>query len=130
MKRIILHIFCFIVLFLVSCKQETTVITTSSETDVTSFYFLSQDSFPSIGSTTFTISHYASQDTGLIINHDSMTYLTPVTKLVPRIQFKATPSSATIITADTSIVLSGSDTLDFSKPLLLRVIYCGECASG
>ena len=122
MKRIILHIFCFIVLFLVSCKQEKTVITTSSETDVTSFYFLSQDSFPSIGSTTFTISHYASQDTGLIINHDSMTYLTPVTKLVPRIQFKATPSSATIITADTSIVLGGSDTLDFSKPLLLRVI--------
>ena len=123
MKRTILYIFCIVGIFFASCDlNKSTTVTTSSETEVSSFYFVSQDSFPSIGSTTFTISHYSTQDTGLITNVDSMTYLTPVNKLVPRITFKATPSSATVILPDTSFVLSGTDTLDFSTPILLRVI--------
>lgn len=123
MKRIFFHIFLVSSIFLVSCnKESTTTVTVSSETEVTSFYFSSQDSFPSIGSTTFTISHYASQDTGLITNIDSMTYLTPVTKLVPHLLFKATPSSATVFLQDTSFALSGKDTIDFTHPVLLRVI--------
>lgn len=96
--------------------------TKTSDTDVTAFYFMSQDSFPSIGNTTFTISHYASQDTGLITNLDSMTYLTPIDSLVPRVLFKSTPSSASIIMKDTSFVLSGKDTIDFTNPVLLRVV--------
>ncbi|MBP5659455.1 MAG: hypothetical protein J6W89_05525 [Paludibacteraceae bacterium] len=96
---------------------------------MTSFYFLSQDSFPSIGNTTFTISHYATQDTGLITNADSMAYKTPVNKLVPRILFKATPASAAIITADTTIVLSGKDSIDFTNPVLLRVISSDRTAT-
>lgn len=122
MKCNFLVIFCFLGLFLISCNRETTTITTSSETEVTSFYFVKNDSFPSIGNTTFSISHYAAQDTGLITNLDSMTYLTPVDSLVPRILFKSTPSSAAIITKDTTILLSGADTIDFTQPVLLRVI--------
>jgi len=122
MKCNFLYIFCFLGLILSSCKRETTTITTSSDTDVTSFYFVKHDSFPSIGNTTFTISHYAAQDTGLITNADSMTYLTPINKLVPRILFKSTPSSATIIMGDSTITLTGSDTIDFREPVLLRVI--------
>lgn len=123
MKRIFFHIFLITSIFLVSCNKESTnTVTVSSETDVTSFYFSSQDSFPSIGSTTFTISHYSSQDTGLIMNIDSMTYRTPVTKLVPHLLFKATPSSATVFLPDTSFALSGKDTIDFTHPVLLRVI--------
>lgn len=122
MKRTFFNILCIFGVFLSSCKGGSSTVTLSSETEVTSFYFTQQDSFPSINSTTFTISHYAAQDTGLIINTDSMTYLTPVTRLVPRVLFKATPSSAAIITADTTVILSGSDTLDFTKPVLLRVI--------
>ena len=123
MKRIILSIFCFLGLFLASCNKDSETSTTkSSETEVTSFYFMKQDSFPSIGNTTFTISNYASQDTGLITNPDSMTYLTPIDSLVPRVLFKATPSSASIIMKDTSFLLSGKDTIDFTNPVLLRVV--------
>lgn len=130
MKRIFFYILCIISVFLPSCKDNSgTTVTLSSETEVTSFYFLSQDSFPSIGNTTFTISHYATQDTGLITNADSMAYKTPVNKLVPRILFKATPASAAIITADTTIVLSGKDSIDFTNPVLLRVISSDRTAT-
>ena len=123
MKRIILYLLCISGLFLVSCNQNSdTTINTSSETEVTGFYFAAHDSFPIIRNTTFTISHYASQDTGLIANADSMTYLTPVTKMVPRFTFKATPASATVFYADTAIVLKGSDTLDMTYPVLVRII--------
>ena len=123
MRRTFLYIMCTIGIILASCNRNTeTTITTSSETEITSFYFVKQDSFPGIATTTFTISHYASQDTGLITNIDSMTYRTPITKLVPRILFKATPASATIILPDTSFVLTGRDTIDFSKPVMLRII--------
>ena len=123
MKGNILHILCIISVILISCTDKnSTTVTTSSETEITSFYFTKQDSFPSIGSTTFTISHYAAQDTGLITNADSMTYKTPVSQLVPRILFKATPSSATVMLPDTSFALSGKDTIDFSRPVMLRII--------
>ena len=122
MKGNILHILCIISVILISCTDKnSTTVTTSSETEITSFYFTKQDSFPSIGSTTFTISHYAAQDTGLITNADSMTYKTPVSQLVPRILFKATPSSATVMLPDTSFALSGKDTIDFSRPVMLRI---------
>jgi len=117
------YILCIIGILLGSCNRDGgTTVTTSSETDVTAFYFASQDSFPSIGSTSFTISHYATQDTGLITNADSMTYLTPVTRLVPRFTFKATPSSATVFYPDTAFALTGKDTLDFTQPVLIRII--------
>lgn len=122
MKCNFLYIFGFIALFLSSCNRETTTVTTSSETEVTSFYFAKQDSFPAIGNAIFTISHYATQDTGLITNADSMAYRTPINRLVPRMLFKATPSSTTVILKDTAYALSGSDTIDFTEPVLIRVI--------
>ena len=123
MRRIFFTILCIFCVFLSSCNSKSSnTVTLSSETEVTSFYFTKQDSFPSISSTTFTISNYAAQDTGLITNMDSMTYLTPVNKLVPRVLFKATPSSAAIITPDTTITLGGKDTIDFTHPVLLRVV--------
>lgn len=122
MKQKILYIYCLLGLFLPSCKDKTdTTVTTSSETEVTKFYFSSQDSFPSIGNATFTISHYSTSDTGLITNPDSMTYLTPVDRLVPHLLFKATPASAVIVKPDTTFALTGTDTLDFTNPVLLRV---------
>ena len=124
MKRKILYIFCLIGLFLSSCKDKSdTTVTTSSETDVTRFYFSSQDSFPAIGTATFTISHYATADTGLITNPDSMTYL------VPHLQFKATPASAVIEMQDTTFALTGTDTIDFTRPVLLRVLSSDRTAT-
>ena len=123
MKRNFFYILCIIGVLFSSCLRDSgTTVTTSSETEIKTFMFASQDSFPIIGNTTFTISHYASQDTGLITNPDSMTYLTPVTKLVPKFTFKATPASATVFTADTTIVLTGKDTLDLTHPILVRII--------
>lgn len=122
MKHTFFTILCIFSLFLLSCNNNSSnTVTLTSDTEVTSFYFVSQDSFPSIGNAKFTISHYSTQDTGLITNADSMTYLTPVTQLTPRVLFKSTPSSAAIITADTTIILSGKDSIDFTNPVLLRV---------
>jgi hypothetical protein len=130
MKRTFFTILCIFSLFLLSCSNRSTeTVTLSSETEVTSFYFNKHDSFPSIGNTKFTISLYAAQDTGLITNADSMAYKTPIDKLVPRLLFKSTPSSATIITADTTINLTGKDTIDFTEPVLLRVISSDRTAT-
>ena len=130
MKRTFFTILCIFSLFLLSCSNSSSeTVTLSSETEVTSFYFVKQDSFPSIGNAKFTISLYAAQDTGLITNADSMAYKTPIDKLVPRLLFTATPSSATIITADTTITLTGKDTIDFTEPVLLRVISSDRTAT-
>lgn len=123
MRHTFFHIFCIFALILASCTgTNTPTVTTSSETEISNFYFASQDSFPSIGTTKFTISLYSSQDTALITNADSMTYLTPVNRLVPRFTFKATPSSTVVVRNDSIIALSGRDTLDFTDPVMIRVI--------
>ena len=100
MKRTFLYILCIISVFFSSCKKNSDTVTLSSETEITRFYFTAMDSFPSVSNTTFNISNYAAKDTGLITNADSMAYLTPVTRLVPRLLFKATPSSTTVILPD------------------------------
>ncbi len=123
MKRTFFTILCIICMFCSSCKKDSNTVTLSSETEITSFYFAKLDSFPSVVNTTFTISLYGKQDTGLITNADSMAYKTPITRLVPRLLFKATPASADVIFPDGKTrSLSGKDTLDFSDPVLLRII--------
>ena len=111
-------------LLLVACnKSETTTVTTSNKATVKAFYFTAQDSFPAIGASVFTIQNFYASDTGIIYNADSMTYLTPITCLVPRITFDATPSSATISYGDTTITLTGKDTIDFNKrPIILKIV--------
>ena len=123
MKRTFLYILCIISVFFSSCKKNSDTVTLSSETEITRFYFAAMDSFPSVSNTTFNISNYAAKDTGLITNADSMAYLTPITRLVPRLLFKATPSSTTVILPDgTSFEMTGKDTIDFTQPILLRIV--------
>lgn len=124
MKHNFLYILCIICVFSTSCNKDSqSTVTVSSETEITSFSFAKLDSFPSVVNTKFTISLYASQDTGLITNLDSMAYKTPVHRLVPKLLFKATPSSATIMLPDgNTIAMTGKDTLDFSQPVILRII--------
>ena len=123
MKRTFLYILCIILTFCPSCDKQNNTVTLSSETEITRFYFAALDSFPSLANTTFTISNFGAKDTGLITNADSITYKTPITRLTPRLLFKATPSSTTVILSDsTSRDLTGKDTIDFSQPVLLRII--------
>ena len=130
MKRTFLYILCIIGIFFTSCNKNKETVTLTSDTEITQFSFTKLDSFPSVASTTFTISLYAATDTGLITNADSMTYKTPITKLVPSLRFKSTPSSTTVMYPDGSTyAMKGNDTLDFSKPMLLRVISSDKTAT-
>lgn len=130
MKRTFLYILCIIGIFFSSCNKNKETVTVSSETEITVFTFSKLDSFPSVANTTFTISLYGASDTGLITNADSMTYKTPVKRLVPSLRFKATPSSTTVIHPDGSTyAMTGRDTLDFTNPVLLRVISSDKTAT-
>lgn len=130
MKRTFCYILCIISIFCASCKKNSNTVTLTSDTDITSFTFAAVDSFPSASSTVFTISNYGARDTGLITNPDSMAYRTPVTRLVPRLQFKSTPSSTTLIRPDgQTYALTGRDTIDFSQPVLLRIISSDQTAT-
>ena len=61
-------------------------------------------------------------DTGLVWNKDSMLYGTKLDRVVPRFTFTTTPGAASLIFPDTTVQLTGYDTLDFTKtPIYLTI---------
>lgn len=98
----------------------TTTTTTSSVAQLTAFSFNSVDSMPGLGEAVFTVEERI--DTGLVYNKDSIRYGTSLERVVPRFVFKVAVGSARLQTPDTSLVLTGYDTLDFSKqPIYLTL---------
>jgi hypothetical protein len=67
---------------------------------------------PGLAQAVFTVEERL--DTGLVWNKDSMLYGTRLDKVRPRFTFAATPSSAFLTFPDTTVVLTGYDTLDFT----------------
>jgi len=118
MKRLF-YIFLPLVALLGACSSETGT-TTSSDATVSSFS-LRNDSFPGLKATTFVIEHLA--DTGRIYPKDSILFGSRLDSVIPSITFSASPSAAYLIMRDTTILLSGADTLDFNKqPIYLKVV--------
>ena len=84
------------------------------------FSFASNDSMPGLAAASFTIEER--NDTGLVWNKDSILYGTSLTRVVPRFTFASTPDAAYLKMQDTLIVLTGYDTLDFTRtPIYLTV---------
>ncbi len=95
---------------------------TSSVAQLTSMRFMPQDSFPGLAAATFRIDE--GLDTGRVYNVDSILYGTPINKVVPRFTYGATPGSVTLHMSnpDTTIYLTGSDTIDFTRqPMFLSI---------
>ena len=75
---------------------------------------------PGLAAAVFTIEERL--DTGLVWNKDSMLYGTRLDTVVPKFAFAATPGSAYLTLPDTTCVLTGYDTLDFSRgPIYLTI---------
>ncbi len=120
MKRILYIIYCFLPLLLVGCEGSKSSSTTSSVAKLSGFSFAKNDSMPGLAAAVFTIEERV--DTGLVWNKDSMLYGTELDSVVPRFVFATTPSAAYLTMPDTTVALTGYDTLDFSQlPIYLTV---------
>lgn len=120
MKRYLLPILLLLPLLIAGCKSSTSSTTLSSVAQLSTFAFASNDSFPGLAAATFKIEERL--DTGYVYNPDSILYGTPLDSVVPVFTFAATPGSVLLRTADTTIVLSGKDTVDFTRtPIYLTV---------
>ncbi len=105
---------------LVGCKDKTSTTTKSSVAQLTAFSFTANSNYPGLAAASFKVEERL--DTGLVQNLDSIMYGTPLDSVVPKFTFAATPGSAIMQTPDTTIILGGSDTINFEKqPLYLTV---------
>ena len=75
---------------------------------------------PGLASAVFTIDERI--DTGLVYNKDSILYGTSLERVVPKFTFQVAVGSAQLKMPDTTLVLTGSDTLNFEKlPIYLTI---------
>ena len=108
-------------MLVVGCDSSNTNTTqTSSIAKLTAFSFVANDSMPGLGKAVFTIEERI--DTGLVYNKDSMLYGTSLERVVPRFVFQVAVGTATLKMPDTTLTLTGYDTLNFSKqPIYLTL---------
>ena len=121
MKRILYILIGLCGLILSSCDDNSgTTTTTSSVAKLSAFYFASNDSMPGLAKAVFTIDERL--DTGLVWNKDSMLYGTRLDTVVPKFSFAVTPGAAYLKLPDTTVQLTGYDTLNFTKlPIYLTI---------
>ena len=75
---------------------------------------------PGLASAVFTIDERI--DTGLVYNKDSILYGTSLERVVPKFTFQVAVGTAQLNMPDTTLVLTGSDTLNFEKlPIYLTI---------
>ncbi len=120
MKRYIPILIAILAVAVSGCTKSNSTTTTSSVAQLSTFYFAANDSFPGLAKATFKIEERI--DTGLVYNQDSIQFGTPLDSVVPKFTFAATPGSAILKTTDTTIVITGTDTVNFNKqPIYLTV---------
>ena len=123
------NIGCFLLVMLAfmlfSCDKESSSNQTSDVAQLTAFWFADIANMPGLAEAKFKIDERL--DTGLVTNQisriDSMRYGTSLKKVVPKFSFAESPGSATMHLGDTTIELSGGDTLDFTRtPIYLTIV--------
>ena len=109
-----------LVCIMVGCNNSTTTTTKSSVAELSAFSLAANDSFPGMEKAVFKIEERL--DTGLVYNPDSIMYGTPLDSVVPKFTFATTPGAAVLAVGDTTIVLTGSDTVNLNiRPIYLSV---------
>lgn len=121
MKQFLYITLSILVLVLSACNKNTeTNHANRSLAQLKAFYFTANDSMPGLAKAVFSIEER--NDTGLVWNKDSMLYGTDLTRVVPRFTFAATPDAAFLTMKEDIHVLTGYDTLDFTKtPIYLTI---------
>lgn len=120
MRKFLNIIIGILLIFLTSCEQSSSTTVPSSVAKLTAFSFAKVDSMPGLAAAVFTVDERL--DTGLVWNKDSILYGTRIDHVVPRFVFAATPGFAALRFPDTTVALTGYDTLDFTKtPIYLTI---------
>ena len=121
MRKFFYIIIAFFAIMACSCEQKSSSSSkTSSVAKLTAFTFVKNDTMPGLGAAEFTIEERL--DTGLVFNKDSMLFGTKLDRVIPRFTFAATPGAAFLTFPDTTVVLTGYDTLNFNKqPIYLTI---------
>lgn len=120
MRKFLYIIIIFLAVLCTGCEKSTSTSTTSSVAQLSAFSFAKNDSMPGLAKAVFTVEDRV--DTGLVWNKDSMLFGTSLEKVVPRFTFKATPGAAFLTLPDTTCVITGYDTLDFTNgPIYLTI---------
>ncbi len=120
MRKFLYILIGFFAILLCSCESSSTTSQPSSVAQLSAFGFASNDSMPGLAAAVFTIEERL--DTGLVWNKDSILYGTRLDSVVPRFVFAATPSATLLQLGDTTIRLTGYDTLNFNKkPIYLTI---------
>jgi hypothetical protein len=110
----------FLTIICVGCETRTASTNASSVAKLTAFSFAKVDTIPGLGAAVFTVDDRI--DTGLVWNKDSILYGTRLDSVVPKFTFAATPGAAFLTFPDTVCILTGYDTLDFTKkPIYLTI---------
>lgn len=120
MRKFLYIIIIFLAVLCTGCEKSTSTSTTSSVAQLSAFSFAKNDSMPGLAKAVFTVEDRV--DTGLVWNKDSMLFGTSLEEVVPRFTFKATPGAAFLTLPDTTCVITGYDTLDFTNgPIYLTI---------
>ena len=122
MKRFLYISLVFFAIITTACTGSGTSSSTVNRSlaQLSGFYFLKNDSFPGLSSAVFSIEER--NDTGLVWNKDSILYGTSLKRVSPRFTFASTPYAAYLTMQDSVYVLTGYDTLDFTKtPIYLTI---------
>ena len=114
----------FLFLLPTACKRSASSTLSYDPTDATvsAFAFANIDSMPGLKAAKFIVENLS--DTGRIgmADGDSILFGTSLKKVIPTLRYNGLPSAAICYLGDTSVVLTGYDTLDFTlTPILLRV---------
>ena len=121
MKRFLYLFIVLTIVVLTACDSTSSSSTTrSSVAQLTAFAFANDTKRPALSKAVFTVEERV--DTGLVWNRDSIQYGTSLDTVIPRFTFAATPGAAFVRTPDTLCVLTGNDTLNFTKqPIYLTI---------
>lgn len=121
--------FILIVVFFSSCNwlNNDTVTTLSSNPTFLSLTFTKSDSIPALSTAQFSLTWDVDLKDSVIVNLDSLPYQTKINKVIPKFTFYSTSVSSVFLRdvnnqpIDT-ILLSGTDTLDFTKVFKIKNI--------
>ena len=120
MRKYLYILIGFLTILLLGCEKNSTTNSKSSIAKLTAFSFAANDSMPGLASAVFTIDERI--DTGLVYNKDSILYGTSLERVVPKFTFQVAVGTAQLKMPDTTLVLTGSDTLNFEKlPIYLTI---------
>ena len=120
MRKYLYILIGFLAILLLGCEKNSTTNSKSSIAKLTSFSFAANDSMPGLASAVFSIDERI--DTGLVYNKDSILYGTSLERVVPKFTFQVAVGTAQLKMPDTTLVLTGSDTLNFEKlPIYLTI---------